>query len=62
MPTFVSINMSAGVDGAAAALEMPWSVVVLAEEEVRSVVGVADERHVGAVEWNEDDDLRLEKR
>lgn len=59
---FVNMNMFAGVDDAAAALATPWSVAVLAEEEVGSLAGVAAERHVGAADWHEDDDRRLERR
>ena len=60
--TSVRMNMSAGVDDAAVALATPWSVTVLLEEEVGSVADVADERYVGAVDWDEDDDHRVKRR
>lgn len=60
--TFVRMNMSAGVDDAAAALATPWSVAVLAEGEVESVADVVDERNVGAADWGEDDDRLMKRR
>lgn len=60
--TFVRMNMSAGVDDAAAALATPWSVAVLAEGEVGSVADVVDERNVGAADWGEDDDRLMKRR
>jgi hypothetical protein len=59
--TSVSMNMSAGVDDAAVALATPWSATVLSEEEVGSVADVADERYVGAADWDEDDDRRVKR-
>lgn len=59
--TSVGMNMSAGVGDAVVALATPWSVTVLSEAGVGSVADVADERYVGAADWDEDDDHRVKR-